>query len=252
VSTTARAVSRSIPGMPACFDRSTGCRPPMRRGRSTTGDDCGARAAPALRLSLMNRWASDGGNPFADAKWDEAWKVSAVDRAACRRSRRPARRNPPVAGCAELASRRHGHRAHGNDREYRAPRLPSGRDPADRQEHARAERGDVLVLAPQAAIALNQCRLKNCTARSCFSAAAGKKRSRDSGAGPSWGPSFASRGGICLTQAADHGYWKRTSTTRSAFVCPCTRVASNLSARDRQPGSLRRAPRGRVIAGRAG
>lgn len=33
-------------------------------------------------LSLMNRWASEGGNPFADAKWDEAWKVSAVDTAA--------------------------------------------------------------------------------------------------------------------------------------------------------------------------
>src|SRR6476660_8936083 len=30
-------------------------------------------------LSLMNRWAREGGNPFADAKWDEAWKVSAVD-----------------------------------------------------------------------------------------------------------------------------------------------------------------------------
>ena len=30
-------------------------------------------------LSLMNRWARDGGNPFADAKWDEAWKTSNVD-----------------------------------------------------------------------------------------------------------------------------------------------------------------------------
>ena len=30
-------------------------------------------------LSLMNRWASEGGNPFADAKWDEAWKVSQVN-----------------------------------------------------------------------------------------------------------------------------------------------------------------------------
>jgi hypothetical protein len=30
-------------------------------------------------LSLMNRWATDGGNPFADAKWDEAWKTSVVD-----------------------------------------------------------------------------------------------------------------------------------------------------------------------------
>src|SRR5215813_968521 len=30
-------------------------------------------------LSLMNRWARDGGNPFADATWDEAWKIAAVD-----------------------------------------------------------------------------------------------------------------------------------------------------------------------------
>ena len=32
-------------------------------------------------LSLMNRWASEGGNPFADAKWEEAWKISTVDAA---------------------------------------------------------------------------------------------------------------------------------------------------------------------------
>ena len=32
-------------------------------------------------LSLMNRWARDGGNPFADATWDAAWKISAVDAA---------------------------------------------------------------------------------------------------------------------------------------------------------------------------
>ena len=30
-------------------------------------------------LSLMNRWASEGGNPFADATWDQAWKTTAVD-----------------------------------------------------------------------------------------------------------------------------------------------------------------------------
>ena len=30
-------------------------------------------------LSLMNRWAAEGGNPFADAKWDEAWRISAVN-----------------------------------------------------------------------------------------------------------------------------------------------------------------------------
>jgi hypothetical protein len=29
-------------------------------------------------LSLMNRWAREGGNPFADAEWDEAWKISSV------------------------------------------------------------------------------------------------------------------------------------------------------------------------------
>src|SRR5687767_13652155 len=33
-------------------------------------------------LSLMNRWAAEGGNPFADATWDAAWKISAVDAAA--------------------------------------------------------------------------------------------------------------------------------------------------------------------------
>jgi len=30
-------------------------------------------------LSLMNRWASEGGDPFADAKWGLAWKTSVVD-----------------------------------------------------------------------------------------------------------------------------------------------------------------------------
>jgi hypothetical protein len=30
-------------------------------------------------LSLMNRWAAEGGDPFADATWDAAWKTSAVD-----------------------------------------------------------------------------------------------------------------------------------------------------------------------------
>jgi hypothetical protein len=30
-------------------------------------------------LSLMNRWATEGGDPFADATWDEAWKTTAVD-----------------------------------------------------------------------------------------------------------------------------------------------------------------------------
>ena len=29
-------------------------------------------------LSLMNRWAAEGGNPFADATWDAAWRLSTV------------------------------------------------------------------------------------------------------------------------------------------------------------------------------
>ena len=30
-------------------------------------------------LSLMNKWGKEGGDPFSDAKWDEAWKVSGVN-----------------------------------------------------------------------------------------------------------------------------------------------------------------------------
>ena len=30
-------------------------------------------------LSLMNRWAREGGNPFADATWDQAWQTNQVD-----------------------------------------------------------------------------------------------------------------------------------------------------------------------------
>ena len=30
-------------------------------------------------LSLMNRWAAEGGDPFADATWDKAWKTVDVD-----------------------------------------------------------------------------------------------------------------------------------------------------------------------------
>jgi hypothetical protein len=30
----------------------------------------------------MNQWADEGGNPFANAKWDEAWKTRTVDAAA--------------------------------------------------------------------------------------------------------------------------------------------------------------------------
>ncbi|HUQ68891.1 MAG TPA: hypothetical protein VM165_05170 [Planctomycetaceae bacterium] len=33
-------------------------------------------------LSLMNRWASEGGNPFADATWDKAWTTRQVEASA--------------------------------------------------------------------------------------------------------------------------------------------------------------------------
>jgi hypothetical protein len=29
-------------------------------------------------LSLMNRWAAEGGDPFTDATWDAAWRISKV------------------------------------------------------------------------------------------------------------------------------------------------------------------------------
>ena len=38
-------------------------------------------------LSLMNRWAAEGGNPFDDATWDAAWNLSAVDDAQWREVR---------------------------------------------------------------------------------------------------------------------------------------------------------------------
>src|SRR6266498_2074413 len=49
--------------------------------RSVNGGATIAAHVQHLRdgLSLMNRWASEGGDPFADAKWDSAWKTSAVD-----------------------------------------------------------------------------------------------------------------------------------------------------------------------------
>lgn len=38
-------------------------------------------------LMLLNRWAREGGNPFANAKWDEAWKTSKVSEAEWRQIR---------------------------------------------------------------------------------------------------------------------------------------------------------------------
>ena len=57
---------------------------PEDASRSVNNGATIAAHAQHLRygLSLMNRWAEHGGNPFADAKWDEPWKISTVDAAA--------------------------------------------------------------------------------------------------------------------------------------------------------------------------
>jgi hypothetical protein len=56
---------------------------PADASRSVNGGATIAAHAQHLRygLSLMNRWAAEGGDPFADATWDEAWKTAAVDEA---------------------------------------------------------------------------------------------------------------------------------------------------------------------------
>jgi hypothetical protein len=49
--------------------------------RATDGGATIAAHAQHVRygLSLMNRWASEGGNPFADARWEEPWTIGEVD-----------------------------------------------------------------------------------------------------------------------------------------------------------------------------
>src|SRR5687768_13197866 len=63
--------------------RSLEALPTADASRSLAGGATVAAHAQHLRygLSLMNRWAREGGNPFADATWDEAWKMSAADAA---------------------------------------------------------------------------------------------------------------------------------------------------------------------------
>ena len=58
--------------------------PAADASRSVNGGATIAAHAQHVRygLSLMNRWSREGGNPFSDAKWDEAWKISSVDEAA--------------------------------------------------------------------------------------------------------------------------------------------------------------------------
>ena len=61
----------------------------VEASQSANGGATIAAHAQHLRygLSLMNRWAAEGGNPFADATWDAAWKISQVSESAWREIR---------------------------------------------------------------------------------------------------------------------------------------------------------------------
>ena len=52
--------------------------------RAVNGGATIAAHAQHLRygLSLMNRWAAEGGDPFSDATWDAAWTTGSVDETA--------------------------------------------------------------------------------------------------------------------------------------------------------------------------
>ncbi len=70
-------LNSSDPGLLASLDKLSAAD----ASRSVHGGATIAAHAQHVRygLVLMNRWATEGGNPFADAKWDEAWKTSAVN-----------------------------------------------------------------------------------------------------------------------------------------------------------------------------
>ena len=57
---------------------------------STNGGATIAAHAQHVRfgLSLMNQWGREGGDPFTNARWDDAWKISTVDDAQWREIRR--------------------------------------------------------------------------------------------------------------------------------------------------------------------
>jgi hypothetical protein len=55
--------------------------PAEKASQSVNGGATIAAHAQHVRygLSLMNRWATEGGDPFADATWDAAWEITSVD-----------------------------------------------------------------------------------------------------------------------------------------------------------------------------
>ena len=81
--------------------------------RSVNGGATIAAHAQHVRygLSLMNRWAVEGGDPFADATWDEAWRTSVVDPPPGKRSETDCVMRRTVAAGPEVRPRRDRHRA---------------------------------------------------------------------------------------------------------------------------------------------
>ena len=130
--------------------------------RATDGGATIAAHAQHVRygLSLMNRWASEGGNPFADARWEEPWKIGEVDaiqwqeiRSGLRDEARPwmqALGSPRDVNEAELA---------GMIASIAHVAYHLGALQADRQEPARAERRHVRAGAlKQPPIGQSDCR----------------------------------------------------------------------------------------------
>jgi hypothetical protein len=70
--------------------RSLDALPAAEASRGVHGGATIAAHAQHLRygLSLMSRWAAEGGDPFADATWDAAWTIAAVGDAAWAEIRR--------------------------------------------------------------------------------------------------------------------------------------------------------------------
>jgi hypothetical protein len=72
-------------GMLASLDK-------LSAAEASTSVDGGASIAAhaahvSFGLSLMNRWATEGGNPFANARWQDAWKIARVDDAEWKKRR---------------------------------------------------------------------------------------------------------------------------------------------------------------------
>lgn len=70
-------VNAGDPGLLRSLDKLSA----IEASRSTHGGATIAAHAAHVSygLLLMNRWAREGGNPFASAQWDEAWKITTVN-----------------------------------------------------------------------------------------------------------------------------------------------------------------------------